>query len=83
MDGSGSGPADVGAGWAHFLQGELGWEHHSKTGLLVRLTLGVAAMLNPGSLRCTSSSVPSCIVFTSSSHQEILPTLDLALGQTF
>ena len=57
VDGSGTGSnSRVGANSAHFLQGEIGWEHHFEKGLLVGLTVGFAEMLNPESLRCSRST---------------------------
>ncbi|HEX4341338.1 MAG TPA: hypothetical protein VH062_35765 [Polyangiaceae bacterium] len=89
VDGGGDDTRTVSAHWAHFLQGDIGWEHRSDSGLIVRLSLGIAAMLNPGSLQCTTGFTASlggpgpCDPFTGSSHDEILPTFDFALGQAF
>jgi hypothetical protein len=84
------GGSSASAEWAHFCQAEIGWERRSQKGFLVRLSIGVAAMLNPGALRCStgytsvgSGSVPTCNPYPNGDRSEIIPTADLTLGHSF
>lgn len=83
----------------YFFQGEVGWERRTPKGFMVRLTAGIAAMLNPGSLSCKDSSysdrvtsyvgypsttpTPCSVWQTGEDHQEILPVIDFAIGHSF
>jgi hypothetical protein len=82
LDLFGSGGYRASATWAHFLQGDIGWEGRSDKGFVVRVTVGIAAMLNPDAL-CTPGAYDGCGAFPRGGHSEVLPTLDFALGQGF
>src|SRR6185436_17859549 len=38
---------------AHFAQLDMGWETRSTSGFTLRIAIGLAFMLNPGSMKCT------------------------------
>jgi len=62
------------ATWAHWVQFDVGWEHRAGSGFLLRVTVGLALMLNPGDMGCLAicnQPVPS---------SENIPTIDVALG---
>ncbi|HEX4336397.1 MAG TPA: hypothetical protein VH062_10825 [Polyangiaceae bacterium] len=69
------------ASWATFLQLDAGWEYRTTHGTLLRVALGFATLLNPGSVSCSPG--PDGGEGCKSVDLKTLPTLDLALGQAF
>lgn len=76
---AGTAPAGPSATWAHFIQFAAGWEHRTDKGVLMRLDGGIAAMLNPGALRCLSSYCAP----VGANLTELVAVLDFAVGPSF
>jgi len=68
--------------WLHWLQADLGWEGRTEMGFLVRLTVGTALLLNPGSAGC-AFRVDGQNVCDPPEKVTLLPTWDLAVGYSF
>jgi hypothetical protein len=69
------------ASWATFLQIDAGWEYRTTHGTLLRIALGFATLLNPGSVSCSPG--PDGGEGCESLDFKTLPTFDIALGQAF
>src|SRR6185436_3931985 len=62
--------------FAQWVQGDIGWEWRSDDAFLFRLAVGLAAMLNRGSVQCFAVYRDTCDL----TSPIVIPTLDLAIG---
>jgi hypothetical protein len=80
IDGSaGSGKGYWHANALQWVQGDIGWEHRSRKGLVIRIGLGLAYVVNRGALECVRGEF-GC---DESSKPDHLLTFDFGLGYAF